>query len=135
MTERFISQSEQVGVGQLRVLTVAAPEWPTRANKGEVRSLKAENPLSIQHAVRKATHLAMQGAEPWSNSNLSTPEGRADGVIMYHHFDEAMPDFEERLGRIKPNLLLIGAMTPSIPGAIEMAKKAKEMYGDDITIA
>ena len=43
-----------------------------------------------------------------------------------------MKALQSRLEELAPNLLLIGAMTLALPGAIQIARIAKAMYGDRI---
>lgn len=50
------------------------------------------------------------------------------------HAGSEMPAFGRLLRRERPNLLLIGAMTICLRGAIECATVAKQMLGDDVLI-
>lgn len=52
---------------------------------------------------------------------------------MYDDAD-GLVQLEQKLRDERPNLLLIGAMTLSLPGAIQIAKMAKEVLGDEVTI-
>jgi B12-binding domain/radical SAM domain protein len=51
-----------------------------------------------------------------------------------HSLAEDLPRFEELLKTIKPNFLLLGAMSICLPGAIACAKRAKLEFGDQICI-
>lgn len=57
---------------------------------------------------------------------------RRNFLLMYSLDD--MPAFRELLLRERPNVLLIGAMSLCMPGAIECAKLARAVLGDDLLI-
>jgi hypothetical protein len=54
--------------------------------------------------------------------------------MLMHSLQEDLPQFIASLKTIRPNLLLIGAMTQCLPGAIACAQTAKEMLGDKVCI-
>lgn len=51
-----------------------------------------------------------------------------------HSLKRDMLNFERLIKDIKPNILLIGSMTLSLPGAIACAKKTKEILGSEVCI-
>lgn len=119
---------------RLRILAVSAPHWPKRPDDVVVRSLTAATPFSLQNAVRQAAGLAASGSTVWSDSNWVTFEGRRSSVLLYEFFDEVIVDFKNKLNDLKPNLLLIGAMTLGMPGAVELARVARQQLGDDCLV-
>ncbi|MES3031582.1 MAG: B12-binding domain/radical SAM domain-containing protein, partial [Patescibacteria group bacterium] len=69
----------------------------------------------------------------WGESNWRDKEALNATVVMYDYADDLF-DLERKLREVRPNLLLIGAMTLALPGAVEIARMAKELLGDDVTV-
>ena len=117
----------------IRVMAVAAPELP----EGKIGTgvLSSEDPVSLFNAGRCAASLAENDIGFWAESNwaVSRKERRKTFLLM-HSLKEDLPVFEKFLEKIQPNLLLIGAMSLCLPGAIACAKKAKEIFGDEICV-
>ncbi|MBU1166955.1 B12-binding domain/radical SAM domain-containing protein [Patescibacteria group bacterium] len=112
-------------------MAVSAPEYPR--GKTYTDSLSSPTPVSLYNACRQAAMLAEDGIGAWGVSNWHCPrEERAKTFLLMRSFQEEADVFRAMLERIKPNLLLIGAMTICLPGAIECAKIAKEMFGPKI---
>lgn len=117
----------------LRVVAVAPPDWVQGKKDG--RALNSSDPASLFNACRVAASRALSRTGAWANSNWAgetRSKVRANFLLMYSLDD--IPAFIEMMEREKPNVLLLGAMTLCMPGAIECAKIAKEMFGDDIVV-
>lgn len=116
----------------LRVAVVAAPNWAS----GRLGStLKSPDPFSLFNACRYAAHLAETRAGPWADSNWSVGRrARRDTFVLMNSLESDFSVFENMLRVVKPNLLLVGAMTLCLPGAAACAKFAKDMFGDQICI-
>ena len=118
----------------LKVLGVSAPHYERKPSKSKSTSLNSRDPFSLYNAFRVCAEHAQGHDEYWNKSNWNTQEGRDDSIILMEYFFNDKHIFIDMLDKVKPNLLLIGAMTLSFIGAIEIAKIAKEKYGNDIFI-
>lgn len=117
----------------LRVMAVAAPE-NLRSGHGRY-VLKSEDPASLYNACRYAASLAADGIGPWGESNWAiSRQERQKTVMLMHAFEGDLSSFVAMLKQVRPNLLLIGAMSISFPGAIACAQKAKEILGDEVCV-
>lgn len=117
----------------IRVMAVAAPELP----EGKIGTgvLSSEDSVSLFNACRYAAFLAENDIGLWGESNWASPrKKRRETFLLMHSLKENLLTFEELLEKIRPNLLLIGAMSLCLPGAVACAKKAKEIFGDEICI-
>jgi len=117
----------------LRVVAVAAPDW--LSGKKDDNALNSSDPASLYNACRVAAQRALYGTTGWRKSNWAG-RGRAGvraNFQLLYSLDN-LPEFKRLLEREKPNLLLLGAMSLCMPGAIECAKIAREMFGRDILI-
>lgn len=117
----------------IRVMAVAAPELP----EGKIGTgvLSSEDPVSLFNACRYAAFLTENNVGFWAESNWTVPrKERRKTFLLMHSLKEDTPVFERVLEKIQPNLLLIGAMSICLPGAVACAKKAKEMFGDEICV-
>lgn len=116
----------------LRVLAVSAPE----NERGTLPRdpIYSRDPASLFNAMRIAAIESEKPDSAWSRSNFagSRKERREKMDLMYSLDD--MSAFEEKLRKEKPNVLFIGAMSLSLPGAVEVAKKAREILGNDVLI-
>lgn len=118
----------------LRALAVTAPQWPKRPEGVEVRSLTAGSPFSLQNAVRQAAGYAEANSGLWSDSNWTTLAGRQESVLLLEFMDEARDVLREVVESLEPNILLIGAMTLGLPGAVEVARLVRQSLGRDCLI-
>src|SRR5690242_4699397 len=110
----------------LSVVVVAAPELP-EGGLGR-HTLKSSDPASLYNACRVAAHLAGQKIGAWGETGWSgSRRERRESVMLMHSLREDMPSLEELLLRERPNLLLIGAMSVCLPGAIACAARAKDL--------
>jgi B12-binding domain/radical SAM domain protein len=117
----------------LRVVAVAPPDWIQ--GKKDKRALNSSDPASLFNACRVAASRASSGAGAWANSNWTgeTRSNIRENFLLLYSLDD-LPAFIEVLQRERPNVLLLGAMTLCMPGAIECANIAKAMFGDDIIV-
>lgn len=118
----------------LRVLAVTAPHWPKRPIGIEICSFTAGSPFSLQNAVRQAAGCAKNKVGAWADSNWTTLEQRQSSVLLLEFMDEARVHLATLLPELKPNIVLIGAMTLGFPGAVEIAQQVREMFGEDCLI-
>lgn len=123
-----------MGQPRLRVLAATAPHWPVRPAGLEVRSFTAGTPFSLQNAVRMAAGRAQARQGAWADSNWTTQEGRRESVLLLEFMEESREAFVSVLERLSPNLLLIGAMSLGMPGAIELARLARQRLGGSCLI-
>lgn len=116
----------------LRVIAVSAPESVSGAKNPH--ALNSTDPASLYNACRLAAARTEDSNSAWAGSNWhGTREDRRKTCMLMHSMDE-MPMFESQLLRDRPNLVLIGAMTICMRGAIECAKVAKRILGDETLV-
>lgn len=113
----------------IRVLAVTAPHWPKRPVGIDIRSLTAKSPFSLQNAVRQAAGYAQNKLGAWADSNWTSLKDRQDSVLLLEFMDEARTCLAKLLPTLKPNIVLIGAMTLGFPGAVEIAKLVRAEFG------
>jgi len=116
----------------LKVVAVSAPDWISGAKDG--CAINSRDPASLFNACRYAALLAERDHGAWHNSNwaISRLERRRKVMLMYSLDDLAA--FERLLVKEKPNMLLIGAMTLCLPGAIQCALRAKAILGQEVFV-
>ncbi|WP_225412446.1 B12-binding domain/radical SAM domain-containing protein [Stigmatella hybrida] len=116
----------------LRAVAVSAPDW-IEGSKNP-RALNSRDPASLFNACRHAALKTFDSSSAWSSSNwVGTRAARRSHVMLMYSLDE-LPAFAELLHRERPNLLLIGAMTLCLPGAVACAQLAKEILGDRVLV-
>jgi B12-binding domain/radical SAM domain protein len=117
---------------ELRALAISAPDYVS-GTKG-TRALSSSDPASLQNACRFAATSARSRHSHWGAGdwNVAQPELRKR-VVLLSSLDD-LDDFEQLLARERPNLLLIGAMTLCMPGAIACATLARAVLGDRVLI-
>ena len=117
---------------ELKILAVSAPDWVSGSKS--VRALNSRTPVSLQNASRLGALKSNLKLGSWGNSNwVGSPSSRRSKTLLLYSLDE-LCFLEKALHVEKPNLLLIGAMSLCFPGAIECAKLAKEILGDNVLI-
>ncbi len=117
----------------LRAIAVAAPEYPY--GRIGTTSLSSRDPISLYNACRYAAFLAENGLGAWGFSNWrGTRAERRKKFLLLNSFTEERSFFTDLIEKERPHLLLIGAMTMCLPGAIECAKIAKEILGDRVVV-
>jgi len=117
----------------LKLMALSAPHWVKRASR-ETFSLNSESPFSLQNAVRLAAGKALSGEGYLGKSNWSSKDDLRRSVFLMQYWQDEKADLEQKLREIRPNILFIGAMTLSFPGAIEVAKLAKRILGENVFI-
>ncbi|MGA2004683.1 MAG: B12-binding domain/radical SAM domain-containing protein [Terriglobales bacterium] len=117
----------------LKVVAVAAPQFP----EGIVgkATLNSVDPASLFNACRLAALMAELGRGAWGESNWTEGrQRRRDTLLLMHSLKDDGPAFERLLQEVEPNLLILGAMSLCLPGAVACAKTAKEMLGDRVCV-
>ncbi len=119
----------------LRVLAVSAPQWPARPANTKILSFTAKTPFSLQNAVRQAAGFAQNKSNAaWADSNWTTQRECQESVLLLEFMDEAQTQLQLILPNLRPSILLIGAMTLGLPGAVEIAKLARALLGEQCLI-
>lgn len=120
---------------KFKILAVSAPHWVSNSNLENNFSFNSQTPFSLQNALRDAVDSSINNEDSyWYKSNFRDFESRNQAVVMLEYWEQDRSKFEELFDRISPNLLLIGAMSLSFPGAIEIAKYAKEKKGNEVFV-
>lgn len=116
----------------LRAIAVSAPDWISGSKHQS--ALNSADPASLFNACRHAAGLAQRQIGSWAFSNWAVPRAqlRKNFLLMYSLDD--MERLRALLLSERPNLLLLGAMTLCMPGAIACARLAKEILGDEVLI-
>jgi len=118
----------------LRFLAVSAPNWVSSGKVSLSRRLDSETPFSLQNAIRVGVRDALIGNSAWSRSNWSDPQLLSNAVCLFNYADESNDVFIKKLNEIKPQIIFIGSMTLSFPGAIQLATIAKEKLGKNVFV-
>jgi len=117
----------------LRVLAIAAPQFQS-GGVGDL-GISSADPASLFNGCRWAAYLAQQKIGPWGESNWAgTRAARRPAVLLMNSLDDSLPVLHERLETIRPNLVLIGAMSVCLPGAVAVARYVRALLGDDVCI-
>lgn len=119
---------------KLKVVAVSAPQWVAHKGKESQKSLNSTDPFSLQNALRLAAWNAQQGIGYWGTSNWTNRNDLRKSIRLMNYFEDEIQEFVELIHDEKPNFLLIGAMSLSYPGAIALAKCAKEILKDKVFI-
>ena len=112
----------------LRVLAVSAPHWQF-APAGHEQHLNSSTPFSLHNAIRVCAHEAREGIGAWGRSNWHSTQGLAEAVFMSDYLHETLAWLDRALASVRPNLVLIGAMSISFPGAVAVAARVKQVLG------
>ena len=116
----------------LRVLGVSAPHYVNKPTQDTSTHLNSLSPFSLYNAFRIAAEQSEGTDIYWRRSNWNNLCGRRDSIFMMEHFLNDRDGFIDKIKKVEPNLLFIGSMTLSLPGAIEVAKTAKELFGNNV---
>lgn len=119
---------------RLRFFAASAPFWVSAMGTNSSKRLDSNVPFSLQNAVRLGAKDALVGNDVWSRSNWSDPNLLSNSVCLFNYAEDEVKIFSEKLEEIRPQVLFIGSMTLSFPGAIQFATIAKEKFGDDIFV-
>ncbi|MBK4991663.1 B12-binding domain/radical SAM domain-containing protein [Pseudomonas sp. S36] len=117
---------------QIRAVAVSAPESPKGAKS--TRALNSCEPVSLFNACRHAAYMAQIGASAWAYSSWAMGRKEARDCFMLMYSLDDVPAFEALLLAQKPNLVLIGAMTLCMPGAVHCAQRVRELLGTSALI-
>lgn len=117
---------------KIRAIAVSAPDCITGSKSR--KALNSPDPVSLFNACRCAANFALEGQGAWGESNWANREKalRNHFLLMYSLDDITL--FKKLLQTERPNIVLIGAMTLCMPGAIECAKLVKETIGSDTLV-
>lgn len=117
----------------LRVLSLSAPQAASGAVGPGV--LWSSDPVSLQNACRIAAIDADRNIGAWGDSNWtgSRKDRRQNFMLLYSQSD-GEKHWRERLESLQPNLIVIGAMSLCLPGAIGCARIAKQLLEDKVCI-
>ncbi|MBR0764488.1 B12-binding domain/radical SAM domain-containing protein [Bradyrhizobium japonicum] len=116
----------------LRALAISAPD---RFFGAGGRFLKSPDPASLFNACRQAALNSSRAIGAWGESNWSgSRTERRKSVLLMNSWQEDEPKLDWLLQIIRPNLVLIGAMSLCLPGAIACGKRAKEYFGKDVCV-
>jgi selenocysteine lyase/cysteine desulfurase/radical SAM superfamily enzyme YgiQ (UPF0313 family) len=115
----------------LSLMAVSAPHW-IRSASTESATITSRTPFSLQNAIRLAVDKALKKEGALGTSNWSSRKGIDESVLLMEHWENEKEGLEKRMRDIQPDILFIGAMTPSFPGAIEVAKLAKDVLGEKV---
>lgn len=121
----------------LTVLAISAPHWVSYggSTKRDGFTFNSQTPFSLQNAMRDAVDESEKGhSEIWSESNLAEYTSRQKAVMMIESWEDEKESFMEVFNSLQPDILFIGVMSLSFPGAIEIAKYAKEKRNDRVFI-
>ena len=115
----------------LRICAISAPYWVRSSGTKVRQGLNSRTPFSLQNAIRCLAQEAQQGNIEcnWEDTNLLS-----ESVLLVDDYEDNVQVLEERLRAIQPNVLFLGSMTLSFPGAIQIGKMAKQMFGDEVLV-
>ncbi|GGK55466.1 hypothetical protein GCM10011322_47640 [Salinarimonas ramus] len=117
----------------LRVMAFSAPQFIVGA-AGD-RSLSSGDPASMFNACRVAAAAADRPGTAWSRSNwASGRRSRRSTTKLFHDLPGAIETLDATLPVLQPNLVLIGAMSICMPGAVACAEIVRAHLGDDVLI-
>lgn len=115
-------------------MAVSAPHWISCNGEIDFNVFTSDVPFSLQNAFRDAVEKAVKGQGSWGQSNFVNWKDRNRAFLLMNYWEEELGTFLDIFNDLDPNILFIGAMTLSLPGAIEIAKIAREIKGKDIFI-
>jgi B12-binding domain/radical SAM domain protein len=117
----------------LRAIAIASPQFEEgRAGQAVLSSVE---PASLFNACRHAASLADECRGPWGDSNWAVARTeRRELFLLMHSWEQGREAFQALIDRVRPNLILLGAMTICMPGAIACANHARRMLGPDVCI-
>lgn len=118
---------------ELRVVAISAPHYQSGV-AGEL-VLTSSDPVSLFNGCRHSAAAAALQRGVWGDSNWSGARAdRRRSLLLLHSLDAGLVTLESRLDEVRPHLLLIGAMSLCLPGAIACARRAREILGDQVAI-
>lgn len=117
-----------------KVMGVSAPQWVSAGGISSSYALDSRTPFSLQNALRLAVQSSQDNNNVWSKSNWANSNNLQESVFLMNYFEEEKDIFIKRICDIQPQILFIGSMTLSFPGAIELAQLAKQELGNEVFI-
>ena len=117
----------------LNIMAVSAPHW-VKKSINESISLNSRTPFSLQNALRLAGDRGIKGEGYLGQSNWNSKAGIRDSSFLMEYFNEEKSIFEKYIREKRPNIIFIGSMTLSFPGAIALAKIAKDILGENVFV-
>ena len=78
-----------------------------------------------------AAGAAEEGIGFWGESNWSDRAGRDRSILLLDALEPDLETFRELVVELRPNLVLIGAMSLCLPGAVAMARMVKRELGEN----
>lgn len=118
---------------KLEIMAVSAPHWIKKTTDESV-TLNSLTPFSLQNALRLAGDVGIKKEGYIGQSNWNSKKGIRDSVFLMEYLNDEKLNFEKYIRENRPNVLFIGAMTLSFPGAIALAKIAKDILGENIFV-
>ncbi|MFC1643348.1 B12-binding domain/radical SAM domain-containing protein, partial [Myxococcota bacterium] len=114
-------------------LAISAPQF--QVGKVGDLGISSSDPASLFNACRVAGQLADRGVGAWGASNWAQGRHhRRSSVLLMHSLEDSLPQLREILEELKPNLVLIGAMSVCFPGAIAVARYVKALLGERVCV-
>jgi B12-binding domain/radical SAM domain protein len=116
----------------IRAIALSAPAHPS----GTIHpaALNSPDPVSLFNALRRAASRAAKGEGPWGQSNWAGSRARRRECCLLMYSMDDRPRLDALLRRERPNIVLIGAMSVCMRGAVECATRIRATMGDDCLI-
>lgn len=116
---------------RIQAIAIAAPEHYAGKKISKINSL---DPVSLFNALRVAASAAEEGKGVWGNSNwaMGQVKRRQSCMLMYSLDD--LPRLDALLESESPNLVLIGAMSVCMRGALDCAAYIRARMGSRCVI-
>jgi radical SAM superfamily enzyme YgiQ (UPF0313 family) len=116
-------------------LALSAPHWQDRGTitRKDLAPLGSATPFSLLNALRGGFSRIADRESAWSASNWRHDKARHAAIAMFDHLPDAAR-WLDVAARDEPDVVLIGAMTLSLPGAIACARQLRAAC-PDIVIA
>jgi radical SAM superfamily enzyme YgiQ (UPF0313 family) len=112
----------------LHICALSAPHWENRGDciDEELAPLGSATPFSLLNALRGGFSRVDTTKSAWAISNFRDEIERKRSIAMFDHLPDAL-DWIEEIAIEAPDVLLIGAMTLSLPGAIACARQIRKL--------
>lgn len=111
----------------IRAIAIAAPEH--FSGKKSSTAINSSDPVSLFNALRTSAAAAEEGKGAWGNSNwASGPLKRRQSCLLMYSLDD-VATLDTLLALEDPNLVLIGAMSICMRGALECAEHIRARMG------
>ena len=105
---------------------MSAPHWPSQGpGSGGESHLNSPSPFSLLNALRVALARTCNPDSAWSLSNWRSAANRKQTIFISDYLGESLAWLDRAIESERPNLVLIGSMTLSLPGAIAIAERVR----------